>query len=279
MLFSLLAQAKTEYVIGLTAQGIRVASVEDVELGFNYQLENITKNKSYSMKIKVFQNDDQLTNMLLEKKLLGYFGTPLLAVKYPKEFNLDSMYVPVLNDKVLQRYVLLVRKDSGVEQLEGLKNKSLSYCLTDEVGMMFLQKTLKQRKAGSVDNFFNKTIVKKNPNLAISAVFFKEAQAVIVLEADFIVASELNPQLKEQLASIETSPEYVTNILAITNHFDGPMTPIEYEENVLNIGGAIQSKKLLKSYNYGKLRKIRKEDLMSVRELINSLIDSKGNTP
>lgn len=268
--------AKTEYVIGLTAQGIRAASVEDVELGFNYQLESITKNKDYLMKIKVLSNDEQLSNMLLEKKVLGYFGSPLLMVQYHKEFNLDLLYSPVLNEKVLQRYILLVRRDAGIDQLLNLKNKTLSYCATDEVGMMYLQKLIKDKKSGDIHQFFSKTVVKKNPNLAISAVFFKETQAVIVLEADFAVAAELNPQLKEQLVAIQTSPEYVTNILAVTNHMEGPMSVAEYEDNVLNIGGAIQSKKLLKSYNYGKLRKIKSEDLNSVRDLINSLHEGKG---
>lgn len=197
-------------------------------------------------------------------------------VQYHKEFNLDLLYSPVLNEKVLQRYILLVRRDAGIDQLLNLKNKTLSYCATDEVGMMYLQKLIKDKKSGDIHQFFSKTVVKKNPNLAISAVFFKETQAVIVLEADFAVAAELNPQLKEQLVAIQTSPEYVTNILAVTNHMEGPMSVAEYEDNVLNIGGAIQSKKLLKSYNYGKLRKIKSEDLNSVRDLINSLHEGKG---
>ena len=98
---------------------------------------------------------------------------------------------------------------------------------------------------------------KKNPNLAISAAFFKESQAVLALEGDFNVAAELNPQLKEQLMAIETSPEYITNIMAVTNNLEGPMSALEFESNVHSIGGAISSKRLLKTYSYGNLRKIK----------------------
>jgi ABC-type phosphate/phosphonate transport system substrate-binding protein len=216
--------------------------------------------------------------MLQERKITGYFGSPLLLVRHQHAFNLNALYTPMLNNAVLQRYVLLVRKDSAINHLSDLKDKSLSYCVVDEVGMMYLQKSLNDQKLGDIHAFFNKTIIKKNPNLAVSALFFKEVQATVVLEADFMVAAELNPQLKQQLVSIQMSPEYVTNVLAISNRLDGPMSIAEYENNVLHIGSAIQSKKLLKTYNYGKLRKIKKEDLDTVVELIHSLYPTKGTT-
>lgn len=269
------AQAKMEFLIGLTEQGIRAASIEEVEIGFNYQLEKISKDKKYVMKIKIFPNDEKLSSMLSENYIAGYFGSPLLAIQNKNRFNLDLLFSPVLNDKVMQRYVVLVRKDSSISELVNLKNKSLSYCTTDEVGIMYLQKLIKDKASANVNSFFSKMIVKKNPSIAISSVFFKETQAVIALEADFKIAAELNPQLKEQLTAIETSPEYITNILAITNKVNDYMSEAEYESNVLRIGGALQSKQILKSYNYGKLRKIKREDLISTRDLINDLYENK----
>lgn len=273
------AQDKTEYVIGITAQGMRSVSVEDVELGFNYQLEQVAKNKNYTLKIKALKNDTELADFILNKKLTGYFGTPILALKLNQVFNLDALFVPELDNKVMQRYVLLVRKDSGISELNQLIHQSLSYCLVDEVGMMFVQKRLNQEKLGNITTFLSKTVVKKNPNLAISAVFFKETKAVLALEADYSVAAELNPQLKTQLIAIEISPEYVTNVLAIVKPLEGPMTLADYESNLANIGSAIQSKKILKSYKYGRLRKINNSDLNSVRELMSDLHDSKGSAP
>jgi hypothetical protein len=38
----------------------------------------------------------------------------------------------------------------------------------------------------------------------------------------------------------------------------------------------MQSKKVMKSYNYGAMRKIKPADLNSVIELINSLSENKG---
>lgn len=269
-------KANSEYVIGLTTQGIRNASVEEIELGFNYQLAKLTEAKPYGMKIKVYPTVNQLSEAIHHQKIIGYFGPPLFFFQNKDTFDTDSIFTPVLSGKVMQRYLLLVRKDNALDKFEMLKNKSLSYCETDEVGIFYLKKLIKEKKLGQFDTFFSKFMIKKNPSLAISAVFFKETQATIVLESDFMVATELNPQLKTQLVTLEVSPEYITNMLAIRKNIEGPLTKSEYEANVLSLGSAIQSRKLMQSYNYGSLQKIKLEDLKSVSDLIKSLNDGKG---
>lgn len=273
---SFTVQAETEYVIGLTQQSLRSASVEEVENGFNYQLKDIGKGKDYSMKIKTYPNSGQIVNLLENRKIVGYFGSTKLFIDNQSLFNPDLLLTPVLTDNVMQRYILLVRKDSGIDNIAKLKNTSISYCEADEVGMMYLRKLLKDNNIIDINTFFSKLVIKKNPNLDISAVFFKETKASLVLEADFQVAAELNPQLKQQLVVLKTSPEYIVGLFAVLNNIDGPMTNAELEKNVMSLGNAIQSKSLMKSYHYGAIRKIKLEDLNSVRELIDSLKEIKG---
>ncbi len=273
---SLTLHARTEYVIALTEQSVRVASIEEIELGFNAQLASIEKNKNYGLKIKVFPSEVLFPNLLAEKKIYGYFGSPKFILEHKSEFNTDLLFTPVLGGTVMGRYVLLVRKDSGIDNLAKLKNTNISYCAVDEVGMLFLEMLLKDRKLGKTDTFFKKVGIKKNPNLNVSSVFFKEAQAALVLASDYAVAAELNPQIKQQLVAIETSPEYVTNLMAISSRLDGPMTGDELLGYITNMTNTMQSKKILRSYNFGEMRQIKFEDLNSVGDLINSLNESKG---
>jgi ABC-type phosphate/phosphonate transport system substrate-binding protein len=252
--------------------------VEDVERGFNYELEKFSTDKSYIYKLRVFSGNQQLTNLLLEHKIHGYFGSPFLLTQHMKEFNTSTLYSPEFKGKVTQRYVVLVRKDSAIDELAKLKHTSLSYCGADEVGIMWLKKTLRDKKNEDVNSFFTKISIKKNPNLAILAVFFKDTEAVLMLEDDFKVAAELNPQLSEQLRIIQTSPEYIVNVLAVTNHIEGILSTDEYERNVLALGNVIQGNKLLKTYNFGTLRKISTEELNSVRDLIATPVEKKGIT-
>ena len=106
------------------------------------------------MKIKVYPSEEQLSNMLFDHKIYGYFGSPLLYVQHKKEFNNDLLFSPEMNAKVMQRYVILVRKDSGIDQFTKLKSKNISFCTTDQVGVMYLQKLLKDKKSGDINAFF-----------------------------------------------------------------------------------------------------------------------------
>lgn len=278
MLTCLVAQAKTEFLTGLSIDSIRAASIEDVERGFNQALEKYSEDKKYQLKIKVYPNNQQLTNLLLEHKIQGYYGSPLLVIQHMQEFNTSALYSPEFRNKMMQRYVVLVRKDSSIDQLTKLKRASLSCCAADEVGMMWLRKAIRDQRNEDLNSFFSQVNVKKNPNLAILSVFFKDSEAVLVLEDDFKVAAELNPQLKEQLIAIQTSPEYIVNVIAVTNHIEDVVSADEYERNILSMGQAIQGHRLLKTYNFGALRKIRAEDLNSVRDLIETHDDKKGVT-
>ncbi|HOY69905.1 MAG TPA: PhnD/SsuA/transferrin family substrate-binding protein [Methylotenera sp.] len=263
------SQAKPEYVVGVTEQGIRLATVEEVELGFNSELDKISKDKDYSLKIKVFPSDVELKKMISEHKAEGYFGSPVIFVEQMNTFGADHLYVPIINHQAKQRYVILVRNDSGVKQLAQLKQKRIAYCTTDEVGVLFLQQALKDKNLGLSDTFFSKIIIKKNPNLVASAVFFKETEAAVILENDFMVAAELNPQLQKQMHVIETSPEYVTHLLAFRD--DGHTKSFNLDDTVKQLSLAIQRLSLMKSYKFGMMQKISVEDLKSVRALVESL--------
>lgn len=263
--------AQMNYVIGLTKSGIRIASVEEIEYGFNYELGKITQGKTFDLKIKVLPTESLLENMIFDGKLVGYFGNPLLLLKKEDQFNLNSIYAPVLNDEVMHQYVLLVKKESGITALEQLKGKKLGYSDADTIGLMFLKKAVLNKKDALKDHFFSKGVVKNNPNLVISSLFFNQVDAVIVLKNDYLIAAELNPQLKQKLSVIETSPHYVVNVLAVRNKLTGPMTLQDLEGYVERIGNSFQSSRLLKQYKYGVLRKVSQDDLKSVKALIREL--------
>jgi hypothetical protein len=167
-------KANPEYVIGLTTQGMRNALVEDIEVGFNYQLGKITKAKSYNMKIKLYPTVDHISDTINNQKVMGYFGSPLLFFQNKDTFDTDYIFTPVLNDKVMQRYFLLVRKDNVIDKFEKLKNKSLSYCETDEVGIFYLKRLIKEKKFGQLDTFFSKMMVKKIQVLLYRQCFSKK---------------------------------------------------------------------------------------------------------
>jgi hypothetical protein len=72
--------------------------------------------------------------------------------------------------------------------------------------------------------------------------------------------------------SYTPSPDYITSILAVTSHLEGPMTGTELNNVMQNVNNAMKKNGLLKSYNtFSNLHKIKSEDLNNIRDLINSI--------
>ena len=275
LLTSIQAQAKPEYIVGLTEQDIRIANIEDVELGFNYQLDKLSVDRDYSLKVKIYPNDSELQKLILQRKVIGYFGTTIRLFNSQNLFDHQHLYTPVINEQLKNRYLLLVRKDSGISQLSQLKQKNIAYCTADAVGVLFLQLQLKEKGLSSLDSFFSKKVTKKNPNLAISSAFFKEVSAALVLESDYIIASELNPQLIKQMIAIETSTEYVINVLAFSKS-TASMPEFDIDEMVKQVS-TVANTGLSKKSKYSYMKKLNSDDLSSVRALFEKTNLINGN--
>ena len=167
----------------------------------------------------------------------------------------------------MQHFLLIVRKDSNIQQIEQLRNKKLAYTASDEIGIFSLNTLLEKKKQGKIATYFTEVKPKKFGMLTTSAVFFKETDAALVAESDFDTAAELNPQLKQQLVSIYTTPPYITNLLL----FRSGLTARRNEQLSMILKTTnqnINSQKLLKMFKASGVEQIERTKLTSVFELI-----------
>lgn len=265
LLPNMYVHANPEVLIGITAQGAVGSSVAELEIGLNFQFEKVTKDKGYSVKIKFFPNEESVLSLLQKGQLDGYFGTSSFFFKHQQYFNSDSLFAPIFNNGIKQSYLLLVRNESEIDSVAMLKKTKLSYSETDEVGLLYLKQLLKKEGMGELHNAFNEVLRKRNPNLAVSALFFKQVDAVLMLENDFMVASELNPQIKKQLKIIKRSPEYITHIFATTTTLTGAISKREIEDTVFEVGNADENKNYI---GYQGLRRVQLEEFNNIRALV-----------
>jgi len=268
-------QAKDEFIVGMTEQGLRTATVEEIELGFNSQLAQLSRNNSFSFKLKIFESDQMLVKALHQKKLQVYFGSPIMLFNHLDEFDLEHIYTPVLSGKVKQQYLILVKKGSHINQLEQLRNKTIAHTQSDHVGIEYLSQVLETEKLGNSKTFFKKLELEQNPNLVAMSVFFNKADAGIMLESDFDIAAELNPQLRAQLTILKRSPAYVTNILAFVNepHKDTHDRRMQF---VINSVRKVSKKiKLSNAYGFSQMQVISFKDLETVHLLVKDSLAVK----
>ena len=133
------------------------------------------------------------------------------------EDAVDTEFSAVVSGSVAHRWLLLVRRDSGLKSVADLKGKSalLLRNSTAALGNPWIETCLLEQGQGSPEQFFGKLDVVGKPSAAVLPVFFGKAQACIVDQAAFDVMTELNPQVGQELAPVAQSEPMVNGIVCL----------------------------------------------------------------
>jgi ABC-type phosphate/phosphonate transport system substrate-binding protein len=138
-------------------------------------------------------------------------------------------FVSANNNGLGQRYVVIVRKESGIRSFSDLKGKSVLLPLVakHELGHLWLEVLLMQAGKGGSDSFFRQ--VRESPKIshAIMGVFFKQADAAIVTRAGLDTSRQLNPQLETKLTVLAESGNLSDGVTCMI-----PATPEKFRNSL-----------------------------------------------
>lgn len=109
-------------------------------------------------------------------------------------------------------FVLLVHRDSPIQQLADLHGQSLLVHgnVHEEFALIWLETELLEAKLGRASAFWGKVASVPKLSRTVLPVFFKQTDACLVTRESFRTMSELNPQVGRQLRIIATSPPVIT---------------------------------------------------------------------
>lgn len=167
------------------------------------------------------------------------------------------------------RLYLLVRKDSNIRNIAQIKGKSLDVprWLIDDIGGLYLDTLLLENKFPDYKSMFASVQKSKNSNQSIINVFFNKNDVALVTESEFEIASELNPQIKLQLAVIQASEPYYSFISAATKTMDTDLMNIA-KQAALNLDKTVKGKNILKLFKSSGLLETDISGLENIRNLI-----------
>jgi ABC-type nitrate/sulfonate/bicarbonate transport system substrate-binding protein len=123
----------------------------------------------------------------------------------------NQVFIPARNHSIYERYVLLTRRNSGIENASGLRGRPLVMQSNTRSGLAaaWLDTLLSRQSPESADVVMQAVSKVERPSKAVLMVFFGQADACVVTTNVFELAAELNPQLHENLHVIAISPEVV----------------------------------------------------------------------
>jgi ABC-type phosphate/phosphonate transport system substrate-binding protein len=125
--------------------------------------------------------------------------------------NYDRFAAAVIGGSITEEYVLLVRANSSVHRIEHLRGKSLNVALSPRMNLATIWLDLVLAEAGlpRVNTFFGRVSEDKKTERVALPVFFGQTDACLMTRAGFQVMGELNPQIREQLREVVSSPPVI----------------------------------------------------------------------
>lgn len=132
---------------------------------------------------------------------------PALARRYP----CDRFVAGVRNGLYTEEYLLLIRRSSGVQRLEQLREGRLAVVRGSRMGMgqIWLDTLLGDQGQRRVTDFFRRIDWSRKADQVVLPLFFGKVDACLVTRTSFDILCELNPQLRQQLMPLAVSPPLV----------------------------------------------------------------------
>ncbi|MDA1316207.1 MAG: PhnD/SsuA/transferrin family substrate-binding protein [Acidobacteria bacterium] len=137
---------------------------------------------------------------------------------------LDSNEIIASEDTARSQYVLLAKRDAGIEKLSDLRGGRLIVLDSPQtcLASAWLSTLLFDDHLDQAEQFFGALTAEPKPARVLLPVFFGQAEACLTTLGTFNTMGELNPQVSRQLVALATSPVLVVTFHVFVKGFQGP---------------------------------------------------------
>ncbi len=209
----------------------------------------------------------------------GFFGSFSYVLTHTKA-GIEPIARPVwLDGNSTYRGYIFVRKDSGIENVNDMKNKSL--VLVDKAttaGYIFQRYYFKYNGINDLENYFSRISFARSHDAAAWAVYTGEADIGGAKNHIFNNLKEEYPDFKEKMVVLAESPEVPSNGLAVRKDLN-PALKLRLKTLLLGLHETAEGQEILKNFKALKFVVTTDDDYKVVYDMVEQLgIDLHGYT-
>ncbi len=175
--------------------------------------------------------------------------------------------------------LLLVRNDSGISRPSQLRGKSIRIesCQKGSIPIQWLDSYLMAQVASDSQDFFSDITEHPKASQVIMSLFFKQTDACLASRDSLETMSELNPQIARTLRILETSPGFVTGLLAVRSDIHNPRRDAMVKA-FLGIQNDPKGRQLLTIFRINRLVEFKPEHLAAIEKVLKEHRNSLAST-
>ncbi len=169
-----------------------------------------------------------------------------------------------------ERFYLIKHNSNPVESIEQLINQKI--VLPKFNSAQLAKNWLQVELYDKLDKKKYRTVKivesENNDQNELYSVFFKRINYAVIRESTYLIAAELNPQIKKQLYILAKSPGYIYYFAAARKNFNEELCN-ELVKVGMNLHNSVAGKQILNLMRGVRIFSISEEDLRESKELFN----------
>ncbi|MBT2971252.1 MAG: phosphate/phosphite/phosphonate ABC transporter substrate-binding protein [Candidatus Thiodiazotropha sp. (ex Ctena orbiculata)] len=180
--------------------------------------------------------------------------------------NPNQRYSLVIGHDLLQQVVLLTRRSDKITSLAQLKHKRLIHPSGFKLAKIFLDVELRKADLPATEQFFSSMVANTDINSVIIDLFFNKADAALVTDTSYRIASELNKQISQSLEVLIASKPIPPIVIGVNKSVPVNFTD-KVDEMLANLDDYPKTVHLLSLFKADTIVKINDDDLQSAPHL------------
>jgi ABC-type phosphate/phosphonate transport system substrate-binding protein len=217
--------ATNSFRLGISHASFGTASRNDATAALKAWVASVSKERGLKLdvQVEVFEDEGQLRQALSGRLVDALTMTTAEFVH--SEQKPEAIILPVKGGAFTEQYVLVARRDSGLDDVPALKGRKLVRHNGPATGpaLAWLETVFAARGLEPVRQFLSEVTALESPAKAVLRVFFRQSDACLVTTNAFALAGELNPQLLKELKTIIVSPPLIPAVFFFRPDYDGPI--------------------------------------------------------
>jgi phosphonate transport system substrate-binding protein len=173
----------------------------------------------------VLSGDAALMKALRDASIDGAAVTTEEYLSLDAELQGTNLFMSFIGGHYTEEYLLLVRADSAIANLRGLRGRKITVFDNPRASLapLWLDVILSEQGLGAPAEHFGQLLKAQKLAKVVLPVFFRQQDACIVTRRGFETMCELNPQVRAQLRVLATSPQLVPALGFIRRSYDSPL--------------------------------------------------------
>ncbi len=173
----------------------------------------------------IFHDISEITEALTKKTIDCINLTTIEYAAIRGFVSKDSIVTGVVSGSIMDEYLLIVHRTSGMKSMSDLQGRKLGLLRTARASFapVWLETLLGREGLPSSSDFFGQIALATKIGKVVLPVFFHQLDACVTTRNSFETMVTLNPQIGKQLKVLATSPPVVPTIFCFRDDYSAPL--------------------------------------------------------